>query len=331
MIEVNQLTKRYAANTAVRDLTFSVDAGTVCGFIGPNGAGKSTTLNMLTGCLEPTSGKISINGFDLMDDPIRARRCIGYLPEQPPLYPDMTPYEYLRFVAEARGVKRSEADVQVRWAISAVQIKQMSNRLIGHLSKGYRQRVGIAQAILGDPEVIILDEPMDGLDPSQIVEMRALIRELGQKHTVLLSSHILSEVSEICDRVLIISRGVLVADDSPDALGRRMAQASTLQLRVKATEEQTRACLSGIPGITRALVQPDTQPDVVRVSLSADQTDEFSENVFRAFAQADCPLLQMQLDVPDLEDVFLALTAPSLGTATEQGKEEDDHAGSSEA
>jgi ABC-2 type transport system ATP-binding protein len=331
MIEVNQLTKRYAANTAVRDLTFSVDAGTVCGFIGPNGAGKSTTLNMLTGCLEPTSGKISINGFDLMDDPIRARRCIGYLPEQPPLYPDMTPYEYLRFVAEARGVKRSEADVQVRWAISAVQIKQMSNRLIGHLSKGYRQRVGIAQAILGDPEVIILDEPMDGLDPSQIVEMRALIRELGQKHTVLLSSHILSEVSEICDRVLIISRGVLVADDSPDALGRRMAQASTLQLRVKATEEQTRACLSGIPGITRALVQPDVQPDVVRVSLSADQTDEFSENVFRAFAQADCPLLQMQLDVPDLEDVFLALTAPSLGTATEQGKEEDDHAGSSEA
>jgi ABC-2 type transport system ATP-binding protein len=331
MIEVNQLTKRYAANTAVRDLTFSVDAGTVCGFIGPNGAGKSTTLNMLTGCLEPTSGKISINGFDLMDDPIRARRCIGYLPEQPPLYPDMTPYEYLRFVAEARGVKRSEADVQVRWAISAVQIKQMSNRLIGHLSKGYRQRVGIAQAILGDPEVIILDEPMDGLDPSQIVEMRALIRELGQKHTVLLSSHILSEVSEICDRVLIISRGVLVADDSPDALGRRMAQASTLQLRVKATEEQTRACLSGIPGITRALVQPDAQPDVVRVSLSADQTDEFSENVFRAFAQADCPLLQMQLDVPDLEDVFLALTAPSLGTATEQGKEENDHAGSSEA
>jgi ABC-2 type transport system ATP-binding protein len=266
-----------------------------------------------------------------MDDPIRARRCIGYLPEQPPLYPDMTPYEYLRFVAEARGVKRSEADVQVRWAISAVQIKQMSNRLIGHLSKGYRQRVGIAQAILGDPEVIILDEPMDGLDPSQIVEMRALIRELGQKHTVLLSSHILSEVSEICDRVLIISRGVLVADDSPDALGRRMAQASTLQLRVKATEEQTRACLSGIPGITRALVQPDAQPDVVRVSLSADQTDEFSENVFRAFAQADCPLLQMQLDVPDLEDVFLALTAPSLGTATEQGKEENDHAGSSEA
>ena len=309
MIEVSHLTRRYAANYAVRDLSFTIEGGTVCGFIGPNGAGKSTTLNMLTGCLEPTSGTISICGHDLQREPIAARRCLGFLPEQPPLYPDMTPYEYLRFVASARGVRRSEADVQVRWAMSAVQIKQMQGRLIRNLSKGYRQRVGIAQALLGDPPVILLDEPMDGLDPSQIVEMRDLIRDLGKRHTVLLSSHILSEVSAICDRILILSRGALVADDTPEALSRRIAEASVLRLRIRGTEEAARACLQAVPGIGEIQISPDAQADVVQAAVTAGQSDDVCERVFFAFSSAGVPLLQMQTDQPDLEDVFLALTA----------------------
>lgn len=328
MIEVSHLTKRYGANTAVQDLSFRIDAGVVCGFIGPNGAGKSTTLNMMTGCLEPTSGSVSVDGFDLLTDPIQAKRRLGYLPEQPPLYPDMTPYEYLRFVAAARGVRRSEADVQVRWAISAVQIKQMSNRLIRHLSKGYRQRVGIAQALLGDPPVLLLDEPMDGLDPSQIVEMRELIRDLGRQRTVLLSSHILSEVSAICDRILILSRGVLVADDSPESLGQRIAQASALHLLARGEEQTVRACIGRVPGITRALIRPSEQPGVIAAVLTAGQNDALCEQVFFAFAEARCPLLQMRLEEPDLEDVFLALTAPTQAVQpdpvrqAEQKKEE---------
>ncbi len=204
MIEVRHLTKKYGKNTAVDDISFTVEAGKIYGFLGPNGAGKSTTMNMLTGCLSPTEGEIFINGFSMLDEPSEAKRHIGYLPEVPPLYLDMTPREYLRFVAEAKGVRRDKLDSEIENVMEATGVTEMSKRLIRNLSKGYRQRVGIAQAMLGDPDIVILDEPTEGLDPQQRAEIRELIGELGRERTVILSSHVLSEVGEVCDNIIVI-------------------------------------------------------------------------------------------------------------------------------
>ena len=237
MIEVKDLVKRYSKNTAVDHLNFHVQKGQIYGFLGPNGAGKSTTMNMMTGYLAPTEGQILINGYDVAEEPMEARKCIGYLPEIPPLYPDMTVLEYLRFAAELKQVPKNERSTEIERVMDETRIKDMENRLIRHLSKGYKQRVGLAQALLGDPEVLILDEPMVGLDPKQIIEIRELIRGLGKKHTVILSSHILSEISSICDHVLIISNGKLVASETPENLGSYMKHTDAMELQVRGSKE----------------------------------------------------------------------------------------------
>ena len=237
MIEVKDLVKRYSKNTAVDHLNFHVQKGQIYGFLGPNGAGKSTTMNMMTGYLASTEGQILINGYDVAEEPMEARKCIGYLPEIPPLYPDMTVLEYLRFAAELKQLPKNERSTEIERVMDETRIKDMENRLIRHLSKGYKQRVGLAQALLGDPEVLILDEPMVGLDPKQIIEIRELIRGLGQKHTVILSSHILSEISSICDHVLIISNGKLVASDTPENLGSYMKHTDAMELQVRGSKE----------------------------------------------------------------------------------------------
>lgn len=252
MIEVRDLVKRYGKHVTVDHLNFRVKKGQIYGFLGPNGAGKSTTMNMLTGYLAATEGKILIDGHDVFEEPMEARRCIGYLPEVPPLYLDMTPYEYLQFVAELKGLPKEKRQDMIDKAMEQTQIEDMQERLIRHLSKGYRQRVGLAQALLGDPEVLILDEPMVGLDPKQIIEIRELIRSLGKKHTVILSSHILSEITSICDHVMIISHGKLVASDTPENLGRYMKNSDIMELQIRGSREacdRARELLKKIKGL----------------------------------------------------------------------------------
>lgn len=222
MIKVERLTKYYGEFMAVDDLSFEIEEGHVYGFLGPNGAGKSTTMNIMTGCLSATEGTVTINGYDILEEPLRAKRCIGYLPEHPPLYMNETPEEYLRFVGEAKGLKGQELQRQIAEVMEQTKITEVKSRLISNLSKGYKQRVGIAQALLGNPKVIILDEPTVGLDPIQIIEIRDLVRQLGEQHTVILSSHILSEVQAICEKVLIIAKGRLLAFDEPKNLEKLM-------------------------------------------------------------------------------------------------------------
>lgn len=252
MIEVSDLTKRYGKNVAVDHLSFRVKRGQIYGFLGPNGAGKTTTMNMLTGYLAPAEGKVVINGHDISEEPVEARRCIGYLPEIPPLYLDMTPSEYLQFAAELKGVPRKDRKEETERVMERTQIQDMQDRLIRHLSKGYRQRVGLAQALLGDPEVLILDEPMVGLDPKQIIEIRELIRSLGKKHTVILSSHILSEVASVCDHVMIISHGKLAASDTPENLSHYLKNSDMMELQIRGSREsceQARELLKKIKGL----------------------------------------------------------------------------------
>ena len=236
MIEVSHLTKRYGGHTAVSDLSFTIEKGQIYGFLGPNGAGKSTTMNIMTGCLAASEGEVRIDGHDIFEEPQQAKRLIGYLPEQPPLYLDRTPREYLTFVGRAKGIKDKTLPEQIGRVMEVTQITDVADRLIKHLSKGYRQRVGIAQALLGDPEVVILDEPTVGLDPKQIIEIRSLIQSLGQKHTVILSSHILSEVQAVCQTILIISKGHLVACDTPENLERLFSGSAAVDLTVEAGE-----------------------------------------------------------------------------------------------
>ena len=230
MIQVEHLTKCYGDVTAVDDLSFEIEGGHVYGFLGPNGAGKSTTMNIMTGCLSATKGSVKIEGFDIFEEPAEAKRRIGYLPEQPPLYMNETPMEYLRFVGEAKGIKGKELERQIGSVLERTGLTEVSNRRISALSKGYKQRVGIAQALLGDPKVIILDEPTVGLDPLQIIEIRDLIRDLGREHTVIFSSHILSEVQTICEKILIIAKGKLIAFDEPENLEKRLLSPGEITL-----------------------------------------------------------------------------------------------------
>lgn len=250
MINVSHLTKCYGSFKAVDDLSFEIENGQVYGFLGPNGAGKSTTMNIMTGCLSPTEGSVSIDGHDILEEPERAKRLIGYLPEIPPLYTSDTTYEYLKFVGEAKGLKGAELKTQIDEVMEKTGITAMRDRLISALSKGYRQRVGIAQALLGDPELIILDEPTVGLDPIQIIEIRDLIRSLGASHTVILSSHILSEVQAVCQKVLIISRGRLIAYDTPDNLEHIMTGSGEIILKARASKAEADAIMSAMPMIS---------------------------------------------------------------------------------
>ena len=269
MITVEHLTKRYGDFTAVDDISFTIGEGHIYGFLGPNGAGKSTTMNIMTGCLAATSGEVKIDGYDIFEQARQAKQCIGYLPEIPPLYTDETPREYLRFVAEAKGIAGKEIPGEVDRVVGEAGLTEMQERLIRNLSKGYRQRVGIAQALLGNPRYIILDEPTVGLDPLQIIEIRDLIRQLGQKHTVILSSHILSEVQAICESVLIIAHGKLVAFDTPQNLERRLAENNRLTITAECGEEQLRAILDGTEAVASYTVDAVPQP-----ALPAAPTEE---------------------------------------------------------
>lgn len=307
MIEVQNLVKRYGSVTAVDDLSFTIEKGRIYGFLGPNGAGKSTTMNILTGCLGATEGTVKIDGHDIFEEPIAAKKCIGYLPEMPPLYTDMTPDEYLRFVLQAKGVPKDQWETQLAAAMDKTQIAPVRGRLIRNLSKGYRQRVGIAQALLGNPEVIILDEPTVGLDPAQIIEIRELIRTLGQDHTVILSSHILPEVSAICDHIMIIAHGRLVASDTPENLEKLFAGNATVAVEASASEAECRAILAphtDLGEVTyKALDEGHT-----RITIASEGEQDAREALFFAFADARKPILEMTRVRASLEDIFLELT-----------------------
>ena len=333
MITVEHLTKYYGDFMAVDDLSFEIEEGHVYGFLGPNGAGKSTTMNIMTGCLSATEGHVRIDGYDIFEEAEKAKKRIGYLPEQPPLYMNETPLEYLRFVGEAKGLHGAELDRQITRVVGQKRIDGVKNRRISALSKGYKQRVGIAQALLGNPKVIILDEPTVGLDPIQIIEIRDLIRELGREHTVVFSSHILSEVQTICDQILIIAKGKLVAFDEPGNLERRLLAPSEITLTAEATEQEVRDILSGVGRITGLDLEREAAGNVMaRLKTEHDDIYEVSRAVFFAFAEQKKALLEMTLKKANLEDIFLELTdnarqgAPASDAGTDAGCGESEEA-----
>ena len=300
MIEVNNLVKRYGDHTAVDHLSFKIEKGKIYGFLGPNGAGKSTTMNMITGYIASTEGTVSIDGHDILEEPEKAKKCIGYLPEMPPLYFDMTVLEYMNFVADLKKIPKAEKKSMVEEVMDMVKISDMRNRLIKNLSKGYRQRVGLAQAILGYPEVIILDEPTVGLDPKQIIEIRDLIKSLKKKHTVILSSHILSEVSAVCDYVLIISHG-------------KLAAGSNNLLRVlKGDKDKIRILLNQIPGIKEISIESSKDQEGWSIKLSTEENTDIREEVFYKMAENHYPILEMQSKKVSLEEIFLELTEDGI-------------------
>lgn len=329
MITVEHLTKCYGDFMAVDDLSFEIDEGHVYGFLGPNGAGKSTTMNIITGCLSATEGKVTIGGYDIFEEPNQAKRLIGYLPEQPPLYMNETPVEYLRFVGSAKGLKGKKLKEQVEVVIQKTKIEDVKNRLISKLSKGYKQRVGIAQALLGNPKVIILDEPTVGLDPIQIIEIRDLIRQLGQEHTVILSSHILSEVQAICEKVLIIAKGKLVAFDAPENLERLLLAQNGVSFIVEADTEEVKEVLENI-GQTVEWSSENLEDGAVKVYAQVESAllREFCRQVFFAFAQKDRAIVEMVSKKANLEDVFIELTedtaAGSALAESDASKKEDE-------
>ena len=308
MIEVNNLVKRYGDHTAVDHLSFKIEKGKIYGFLGPNGAGKSTTMNMITGYIASTEGTVTIDGHDILEEPEQAKKCIGYLPEMPPLYFDMTVLEYMNFVADLKKIPKDKKKSMVEEVMEMVKISDMRNRLIKNLSKGYRQRVGLAQAILGYPEVIILDEPTVGLDPKQIIEIRDLIKSLKKKHTVILSSHILSEVSAVCDYVLIISHGRLVASDTPENLGKLAEGSNTLNLTVKGEKDKIRTALGQIESVKNVTVADAKEEHAWNVTVSTNEDSDVREEVFFKMADAKCPILEMQSRKVSLEEIFLELT-----------------------
>lgn len=308
MIEVENLTKKYGSHVAVDNLSFRVERGMIYGFLGPNGAGKSTTMNMMTGYIAATSGTVKINGYDILKNPEQAKKSIGYLPELPPVYPDMTVYEYLRFVAELKKVKKNERQVQIEDVMKQTQIEDVKGRLIKNLSKGYKQRVGLAQAIIGYPEVIILDEPTVGLDPKQIIEIRELIRELAKKHTIILSSHILSEVSAVCNHIMIISKGKLVASDTPEGLMTLLKGGRQMKLSVLGEQSKVEELLRSMESVKDFSMQPPRSEGMVSVNIRTEDTEDIRVELFHRLAAADMPIMELSLSEKSLEDVFLELT-----------------------
>ena len=309
MIEVNNLVKRYGDHTAVDHLSFKIEKGKIYGFLGPNGAGKSTTMNMITGYIASTEGTVKIDGHDILEEPEEAKKCIGYLPEQPPLYFDMTVLEYMKFVADLKKIPKDKKATMIEEVMDMVKISDMRNRLIKNLSKGYRQRVGLAEAIMGYPEVIILDEPTVGLDPKQIIEIRTLIKDLKKKHTVILSSHILSEVSAVCDYVLIISHGKLVASDTPENLGKLAEGSNTLEMLIKGEKSQIKQALESIEGVNSVTIEKDEKQNLWNAKVSTEENNDIREKVFYKMSDINSPIYEMKSKKVSLEEIFLELTA----------------------
>lgn len=324
MIEVKNLVKKYGDHTAVDHLSFQIEKGKIYGFLGPNGAGKSTTMNMITGYIASTEGTVSIDGHDILEEPEKAKKCIGYLPEQPPLYFDMTVLEYMKFAADLKKIPKDKKKAMIEEVMDMVKITDMKNRLIKNLSKGYRQRVGLAQAILGYPEVIILDEPTVGLDPKQIIEIRDLIKSLKKKHTVILSSHILSEVSAVCDYVLIISHGKLVASDTPDNLSKLAAGANNINLLAKGEKDNIRQHLLEIPGVKEITIDKKTGVEGWNITVSTEENRDIREEIFYKMAENHCPILEMQSRKVSLEEIFLELTEEDQTTSEDKNTEQEE-------
>ena len=324
MIEVSHLSKQYGSHPAIENLSFTVEDGQIYGLLGPNGAGKSTIMNILTSYLAPTSGEVKVAGYGLPEEAQQAKACVGYLPEQPPLYPEMTVQEYLMFAAELKGVKKVQRKEQVLKAARRTGLESVLPRLIRSLSKGYRQRVGIAQALLGSPKLIILDEPTVGLDPAQVIEIRKLIQELGRAHTVILSSHILSEVQAVCSRVLILSRGKLVAEGTPEELGEKLNPGSCLRATVLGDRKTVLEAVQAVPGICKVQVESEADGEVTFTAESEDAADRRAA-VSKALAKAGCTVLALAAENKSLEEIFLALTggASAAETAKTTEQEED--------
>jgi ABC-2 type transport system ATP-binding protein len=321
MITVEHLTKYYGDHLAVDDLSFEISDGHVYGFLGPNGAGKSTTMNIMTGCLSATEGHVRIDGHDIFEEPREAKRLIGYLPEQPPLYMSESPLDYLRFVGKAKGLRGAELNEQIEQVIAQTGIEKVRYRRIATLSKGYKQRVGIAQALLGNPKVIILDEPTVGLDPLQIIEIRDLIKSLGETHTVIFSSHILSEVQTICDQILMLAKGKLVAFDTPTNLEEQLLSSKEMTITTDAPEAEVRSLLASLPEISDFTVSEEAP--YLRVKMKTELPDiyEVSRAVFHVFASNGLTLLEMNITKGSLEDIFV-----ELAQSPEPSEWEDDNA-----
>ncbi|MCI8718031.1 MAG: ABC transporter ATP-binding protein [Lachnospiraceae bacterium] len=318
MIEVKNLVKKYGDHLAVNNLSFIIEPGKIYGFLGPNGAGKSTTMNIITGYLAATEGQVLINGHDIYEEPEAAKKCIGYLPELPPLYMDMTPREYLEFASDLKGIKKSEERAKIDEVVRMTGIEEVFNRLIKNLSKGYKQRVGLAQAILGFPEIIILDEPTVGLDPKQIIEIREVIKKLGKQHTVILSTHIMQEVSAVCDEVMIIAKGELVAKDTPNNLGKHIQGSNTIEALVQAPDYKVKAILNKMEHIHKFEVYNVPEENCVKAVITTGMEYDVRESLFYACAAAKCPIVGMQASEMSLEDVFIKVTGS--GSDARKGK-----------
>lgn len=308
MIQVKDLVKKYGNRTVVDHLSFTIGEGQIYGFLGPNGAGKSTTMNVMTGYIAANEGTVSIDGHDILREPGKAKECLGYLPEIPPLYTDMTVREYLLFAAELKRVPKKVREPQIDDIMHKTEIADVQDRLIKNISKGYKQRVGLAQALVGDPKVLILDEPMVGLDPKQIIEMRDLIKSLSPEHTVILSSHILSEVSAVCDHIMIIADGRLVADGSPQELQSMMRTGAVVEVIVSGTEEQAEQILQDMEGIEAYSIEPAQEADAVRVTVETSGDADIRKELSLALSKNNIPILSMNRIEKSLEDIFLELT-----------------------
>lgn len=318
MVEVKNLTKYYGDIKAVDDISFTVETGEVLGFLGPNGAGKSTTMNMITGYISSTSGTVTIDGSEILEDPKKTKAKIGYLPEIPPLYMDMTVRKYLEFVFDLKKVKLPEKE-HIDEVMRLVRITEQADRIIKNLSKGYRQRVGLAQALIGNPPVLILDEPTVGLDPNQIIEIRKLIKSLGKRHTVIFSSHVLSEISATCDRIIVISNGKIVADAKTDELSTAVSGEQKLALEIEGISSNVIAAIKKIPAVIRVSNYHDVREGVAKYVVEYDKNADIRRDVFNAMSRIGCPILDMQSGNETLEDMFLKLTAADQTNGSRKG------------
>ena len=307
MISVEDVTKQYGEYTAVKNLNFTIERGEIVGFLGPNGAGKSTTMNIITGYISATNGRVSVAGFDVLEHPEEVKSRIGYLPEFPPLYLDMTVHDFLHFVCDLKKTERSGRNKHLKEIVEQVRIGDVYKRLIKNLSKGYRQRVGMAQALVGNPEVLILDEPTIGLDPQQVIDIRNTIKSIGQDHTIILSSHILPEVSAVCERVLIINKGKIVADDTTENLSRELVGGNTLLIRIDGPEEDVIRSIKNIEGMRRVQVLESPEPETVEVHVEAEKGVDIRRQIFRAMSKGNYPILMMRIRDITLEEIFLQL------------------------
>ena len=314
MIKAENLVKRYGSNYALNDISFEIGEGEIVGLLGPNGAGKSTAMNILTGYLSTTSGAAYINGINILEDPIAAKKLIGFLPEQPPIYPDMTVIEYLRFVYELKACE-ADRDEHLDSILSSVKLLDVKDRLIKNLSKGYKQRVGIAQALVGDPKVIIFDEPTVGLDPKQILEVRNLIRMLARKHTVILSTHILAEVQAVCERVIIINKGKIIANERTEDLTKTIEDGYHYRIKICGPEKEVASALEGVRGVKRVVQTGEREADSYAFLVESDRGVDARKPIFSLCAQKNWPIIGMMPSGTDLESIFIRLVDRSNGEA----------------